>query len=201
VPATRGREISTSSPTKATRPQPWRATARQVYQAIGAFGIDFAIGHPARGSYGIGIECEGHRHALLALAWMATTKSTAAGLDDHRAVILLQPALMFDVCNLFEFLSMLLEARKMAAHTWPNLPGRVTPGLTGSGGRASSCGFVPQSPSANALIGSAYAVTQSLFLLPKADVDRPGPPRQKSAMFGSEDDLHEPGAIATSVAN
>jgi hypothetical protein len=33
-----------------------------------AFGIDFAVRHPARETYGIGIECEGHRHAILARA-------------------------------------------------------------------------------------------------------------------------------------
>jgi len=33
-----------------------------------AFGLDFAIRHPQRGTYGIGIECEGHRHAILARA-------------------------------------------------------------------------------------------------------------------------------------
>ena len=30
-----------------------------------AFGIDFAIRHPNRGTYGIGIECDGPRHAIL----------------------------------------------------------------------------------------------------------------------------------------
>jgi hypothetical protein len=33
-----------------------------------AFGLDFAIRHPQCGTYGIGIECEGHRHAILARA-------------------------------------------------------------------------------------------------------------------------------------
>jgi primosomal replication protein N'' len=30
-----------------------------------AFGIDFAVRHPKKGIYGIGIECDAHRHALL----------------------------------------------------------------------------------------------------------------------------------------
>ena len=38
----------------------------------------------------------------------------------HRAVFLLQPALMFDACNLLECVSMLLEGRKIASYTWPN---------------------------------------------------------------------------------
>jgi primosomal replication protein N'' len=33
-----------------------------------AFGIDFAIRHPQRGTYGIGIECDGHRHPILSRA-------------------------------------------------------------------------------------------------------------------------------------
>ena len=33
-----------------------------------AFGIDIAILHPRRGTYGIGIECDGHPHAILARA-------------------------------------------------------------------------------------------------------------------------------------
>jgi primosomal replication protein N'' len=33
-----------------------------------AFGIDFAILHPRQGTYGIGIECDGHRHPILARA-------------------------------------------------------------------------------------------------------------------------------------
>ena len=33
-----------------------------------AFGIDFAIRHPTRGTYGIGIECDGYRHTILARA-------------------------------------------------------------------------------------------------------------------------------------
>jgi len=33
-----------------------------------AFGIDFAILHPRRGTYGIGIECDGHRHTILSRA-------------------------------------------------------------------------------------------------------------------------------------
>ena len=34
----------------------------------GAFGIDFAIDHPSRGTYGLGIECGAHRHPILAHA-------------------------------------------------------------------------------------------------------------------------------------
>src|SRR5262249_1957073 len=33
-----------------------------------AFGVDFAIGHPTRGAYGIGIECGAPRHPILAHA-------------------------------------------------------------------------------------------------------------------------------------
>jgi hypothetical protein len=33
-----------------------------------AFGLDFAVRHPKRGTYGIGIECEGYRHAILSRA-------------------------------------------------------------------------------------------------------------------------------------
>ena len=33
-----------------------------------AFGIDFAIRHPQRGTYGIGIECDGHMHPILSRA-------------------------------------------------------------------------------------------------------------------------------------
>ncbi|MEQ1611437.1 MAG: AAA domain-containing protein [Hyphomicrobiaceae bacterium] len=33
-----------------------------------AFGIDFAIRHPRRGTYGIGIECDGHLHPILTRA-------------------------------------------------------------------------------------------------------------------------------------
>lgn len=33
-----------------------------------AFGIDFAIRHPKRGTYGIGIECDGHLHPILSRA-------------------------------------------------------------------------------------------------------------------------------------
>jgi primosomal replication protein N'' len=35
-----------------------------------AFGVDFAIVHPTKGIYGIGIECGAHRHPILVLvAW------------------------------------------------------------------------------------------------------------------------------------
>ena len=33
-----------------------------------AFGVDFAIVHPAKGTYGIGIECGAHCHPILAHA-------------------------------------------------------------------------------------------------------------------------------------
>jgi primosomal replication protein N'' len=33
-----------------------------------AFGIDFAIRHPKSGTYGIGIECDGHTHPILSRA-------------------------------------------------------------------------------------------------------------------------------------